>query len=114
MKIVFNYSGRFQATPEIKCISATEQHTKSTQRSFFVPTHPFCLIQNLLIQNTIQAVLSFVLLLKSKKLVLKHFGFKKRQLVNPLTNRNSELLQFPMSCHHLSQTLPQIKPHLCL
>lgn len=34
MKIVFNYSGRYQATPEIECISATEQYTKSMQRSF--------------------------------------------------------------------------------
>lgn len=36
MKNVFNYSGRYQATPVIKCISATEQQSKSTQRSFIL------------------------------------------------------------------------------
>lgn len=33
MKVAFNYSARYQATPDIKCIAATEQH-KSTQSSF--------------------------------------------------------------------------------
>lgn len=84
-EIVFNYSARYQATPEIKCISATEQHTKSTRRSF-IPfcfqyslfQHNLCLIQNLLIQNRVQAIISFVLSLKSNKNCSKTFWLQEK------------------------------------
>lgn len=48
MKIVFNYSGRYQATPEIKCVGAIEQHTKSRQRSFMLFSFQYNLFQHIL------------------------------------------------------------------